>query len=944
MIAARHLILQEMSLRPSGEWTPGGCWTVVRVAEGAGYGLQTGAAREFNAGDMAVAGPNAGVIFRASQLGVLKLEYFQVLPQCLNGLLTVTEWRQLEDASSEVTTRLQYFAANDPAAQKFTRLSAQLPRDGLAARSALLQLWAANVTGLLPAAGANASVSNLRERFRQFVGKMSEAELAVRPLTQLAGELHCSERHFSRLFREEFQVSLRARQTELRLQRARQLLAESDAKIINVAYESGYRHLGLFNAMFKRRFGVTPSQWRQQNLPSSPPPPRRTGLLPLLLLGLFLQIFPASRLPAQNTNAPATGPKATTNTVAHFNVNQYLVSGNTVLAPGQLGRLLTNLPAAFGTNVTFDDIRAALADLQMAYRERGYVTVSVGLPQQRLTNAEVKIKVTEGRLADIKVEGNKYFSTPNVLRSLPSLHSNLLLNSHVFQRELDLANANRNRQIYPTIGPGPDPGTTELTLTVKDRLPWHARVELNDISTPGTPFTRAVFNTEYDNLWQLEHAMGISYNFTPVTFHGKGDFYWWPLDLPLVNNYSVFYRLPLAGAQSVQEQVDTSDGHFGYNEVTHQFQMPPPTGRPELTLYASRSLTDTGVQINNLTNVVNTPLVSIVSYDSGQNVTLNEDVGAKISWPLPRIENVSSTLLFGVDLKHFQQVSYNTNNFVSTELFTNSNGTVTPITANLNSSQPSLRTEVYYVPFNVGINGSIPDPLGTTFFNAQGNFNLNTFNGYSARYAASGTNVSLVATNRSYVRGGLATVAGNPHLDNGYITVQMGLDRVQRLYKDWTVKVHADGQWANGALFSNEQFGMGGISGVRGYQDGFAYGDAGWRVSVEPQTPLIQIGDVDGDTPFWLRFSVFMDYGEVMALDNDYFLGGAYQSGPAAPKTLGTSDVLSFWGAGWSMTMNIGNHIDGRLTMGFPLLNPNGMKGFSPIDDLRIYFAIGGQF
>jgi AraC-like DNA-binding protein len=290
VIAAHHLILREMSLRPSGEWTPGGEWTVVRAAEGAGYCLQTGAARELNPGDAMVLGPNAAAVFRASQLGVLKLEYFQVLPQCLNGLLTVQEWRLLEDATSPVTMRLLHFTANDPTAQKFTRLAAQPQRDGLAVRSALLQLWSASVTCLLPAAGTAAMPGNLRERFRQFVGKMSEAELAVRPLTQLAEELHCSERHFSRLFREEFNISLRARQTELRLQRARQLLADSDAKIINVAFESGYRHLGLFNALFKRRFGVTPSQWRHQNLPPAADTSKRpgSGLLPMLLLALGL--------------------------------------------------------------------------------------------------------------------------------------------------------------------------------------------------------------------------------------------------------------------------------------------------------------------------------------------------------------------------------------------------------------------------------------------------------------------------------------------------------------------------------------------------------------------------------------------------------------------------------------------------------------------------------
>ena len=99
---------------------------------------------------------------------------------------------------------------------------------------------------------------------------MPDAELATRSLPQLAGQLPCSERHFSRLFREQFGVPLRARQTELRLQRARQLLQDPGIKIINVASESGYRHLGLFNAMFKKRFGMTPSEWRQQNVASEP--------------------------------------------------------------------------------------------------------------------------------------------------------------------------------------------------------------------------------------------------------------------------------------------------------------------------------------------------------------------------------------------------------------------------------------------------------------------------------------------------------------------------------------------------------------------------------------------------------------------------------------------------------------------------------------------------
>jgi AraC-like DNA-binding protein len=82
----------------------------------------------------------------------------------------------------------------------------------------------------------------------------------------MAAELNCLERHFSRMFREEFGVSLRDCQNELRMQRACRLLQDFKTKISSIALECGYRHLGLFNIMFKKRFGLSPSQWRRQKL------------------------------------------------------------------------------------------------------------------------------------------------------------------------------------------------------------------------------------------------------------------------------------------------------------------------------------------------------------------------------------------------------------------------------------------------------------------------------------------------------------------------------------------------------------------------------------------------------------------------------------------------------------------------------------------------------
>jgi hemolysin activation/secretion protein/AraC-like DNA-binding protein len=936
MTVKHHLVLQELILRPSGEWTPQHRgWMVARVAEGIGYWMHGGNVRELNVGDGFIVGFNANALLRASQLHLLKLQFFTVQPQYLSGILTVAEWHQLEVAPNNPSSHVLIFSASEPVGQKFTRVAEQSNNNGLLTRCALLQLWVSAVAGLMTTPVSESAGSNkLHERFRQLVGGMTEAGLAESSLSSLARQLHCSERHFSRLFHEEFGVPLRARQIELRLQHACQLLAASDAKILDIAYDSGYRHLGLFNAMFKKRFGVTPSEWRRQNSPKNFFTQPRNCLLKatsgisvlLVMLGLF---FPApafaqtnsttgdtemivraraalhqkmAELDAQEKNAKIHRIPVSTNAGPRFKVEKYLVMGNSILAPETIGEIFANVPDAFGTNVTFDGVRAVLGDLQMAYRERGFATVSVGLPQQKLTNATVKVQVTEGRLVVINVAGNRYFSSNNVLRALPSLHTNILLNSKVFQRELDTANASRDRQIYPVIGPGPEPGTSELTLKVNDRFPLHVRLEVNNQATPGTPALRNSFSAQYDNLWDLEHQVGVQYSYAFERFKTAETYNFSPFDDPLIANYSAYYRMPLGHATSVQQQIDNNDGHFGYNEITHQFQMPSPTGRPELTAYASRSTTDTGIQLGPPTIVLTTNLLSIGHQTAGENVTLNEGLGFKLSVPLPMLNKVVSTLTFGADYKYYRAGSANADIFYQLINTTNAGSAIKFGHVLYSLQQPVRETAVDYFPLNIGWSGSVPDSWGTTFFNAQANFNVATI-------------------------GSMSKVAYTTNAPDNYFTFQLGADRVQTIYKDWSVKLHADGQWADGALFSNEQFAMGGTAGVRGYLDGEDYGDSGWRFSIEPQTPLINIGRVGNEgheEPCWARASVFMDYGQLSRLAN--------------PSGHHETDL---WGFGGSLTANIGNHFDGRLTIAFPLI---GSPDFTSAWNVHIYFGVGAQF
>ena len=317
MTVERHLILQAKELPASVEWSPQtGGWLCLRIAAGQGYWLQSGVAvRSLSAGDVLfLGGQNAGTL-RASQLSPLKLQYFTVMPQMLTGVLSLVETQQFELARLNPDPPVRCFSAKEVIGQKFATLAGSLDEDNLAGRCGCLQLWAEVFSCLLVSQPEPDTMDDkLRGRFRQLVGQIPQAELAAQSLTELAAQLHCSERHFSRLFREQFGASLRSRQIELRLERARQLLANSNAKIINVAYESGYRHVGLFNAMFKKRFGLTPGEWRRQHLQKSFSTRSinahrlLTPVLSRMAMLLLFGVVTASSGPAFQLQTTATGP------------------------------------------------------------------------------------------------------------------------------------------------------------------------------------------------------------------------------------------------------------------------------------------------------------------------------------------------------------------------------------------------------------------------------------------------------------------------------------------------------------------------------------------------------------------------------------------------------------------------------------------------------------
>ena len=502
-----------------------------------------------------------------------------------------------------------------------------------------------------------------------------------------------------------------------------------------------------------------------------------------------------------------TAPKPT------FEVRGYRIEGNTAL-PAEEFNLLTN----YLGELDFTQLREGLGRLQLLYRNLGFATIGVTLPQQRLTNGTVRVKIVEGKLSHVTVAGNRHFSTDNVLRALPSLGTNLLLNTRWFQPELDRANLNQDRQIYPVISPGPEPGTSDLTLKVKDRLPWHGRIEVNDKSSPVTPLLRLDTTIQYNNLWQREHQIGFDYNFSPQEMKSDNyspDFY----DQPMVASYSGFYRLPLGSAPGLRETYDRQPVDFGYDEITHTFHQLPATGNPELIVYASRSVSDTPVRYGPLSVIFTNTLAQINSQSAERSLTYNNNLGTRLTLPVRDFLGIHSSLQLGFDYKSYDAPSFGTNLTYFSLYALDQFGNPVLVTNQTIRLPSNSRAALDYLPLAWGWSAFRPDQRGVTSFSLSQNIFL-------AGLASARTNFQVVAA--------------APHAGGNYTTLTAGLTRRQNLPDDWSLLFRANGQWASAPLIGNEQFALGGTAGVRGYEEGEVYGDDGWRVMLDVNAPPIE--------------------------------------------------------------------------------------------------------
>jgi hemolysin activation/secretion protein len=370
----------------------------------------------------------------------------------------------------------------------------------------------------------------------------------------------------------------------------------------------------------------------------------------------------------------------------------------------------------------------------------------------------------------------------------------------------------------------------------------------------------------------------------------------------VVASYSAFYRIPFGSGPGLREDYERLPVDFGYDQVTHRFNLPPPSGSPELIIYASRSASDTTLRYSPLATIATNPLAQITSQSAEQDLTITENIGVKYNIPLKEFAGIRSSLSFGIDLKNYRTRGFSTNlSYFTTPITNNGVASSTNFTVALPSN---THHELSYEPLSFGWSGDRQDKWGSWSFN----LGENTF---LAPLASARTNFQ--------------SVAGSREAGGNYASFSAGATRDEKLWENWSLLARGAAHWATAPLIGNEQFPLGGMAGVRGYQEGENYSDSGWRLSLDLRAPPHQVGAfpvAGGSVPAFVRPSVFTDYGE------------GYQLG--RPNAVTDRQ----WGTGFGVFLTAGQHFEARLSLAWALHH----TPTTSVGGIQAYFSVGTQF
>ncbi|GFE72175.1 ShlB/FhaC/HecB family hemolysin secretion/activation protein [Chroococcus sp. FPU101] len=259
--------------------------------------------------------------------------------------------------------------------------------------------------------------------------------------------------------------------------------------------------------------------------PAFPPEPSKPPLLPSPL--------PPPEDLLQPPVSP-TPPKESFSIPGKIFVKDFKFEGNTAFSDAELKRLLKPYTQR---RITFVELLQARSAITQYYVDQGYITTGAFIPEQKIQDGVVLIKILEGSISEIQVTVQGRLN-PNYVRDRLAIKSGKPLNINRLLDALRLLQINPLIQrISAQLEVGTRPGTNILTVEVETANTFNADAIFDNGRSPSVGELRRGVQVEEANLlgigdrisgWYLNtngsHDWNISYTIPINVYNGSFKF------------------------------------------------------------------------------------------------------------------------------------------------------------------------------------------------------------------------------------------------------------------------------------------------------------------------------------------------------------------------------------------------------------------------------------
>lgn len=123
-----------------------------------------------------------------------------------------------------------------------------------------------------------------------------------------------------------------------------------------------------------------------------------------------------------------------------------------------------------GQQTRLSDLNRMVTQINTAYREKGIYTATALLPKQAVTDGVVIIRLVEGKLGEMVIEGNSYLAEPYVREWVPFAADKTLVDMNALENNILEFNRVNDARLEAELRAGKEFGLTDIVVVVDEPL------------------------------------------------------------------------------------------------------------------------------------------------------------------------------------------------------------------------------------------------------------------------------------------------------------------------------------------------------------------------------------------------------------------------------------------------------------------------------------------